>query len=276
MSLVVALDRPALDFSVGALPAVLLALFFTHSRGGILTLIVGAGTLIVLLRDRLWYLATLLIAAIFTMPAVLAVHSRPGTRQQLQLSAHRRPGAPRRRRHPAARDRGARCSASGACAGSSRGDSGGVRRALAISRDRRVLGGIGDRLPWSPVAIAARPLYGSTAWHKFTSTDLGNNSPGIAEASSRGRTQFWEVALEGFSEKPLTGHGAGTYQFTWDQLRPIPNCRTRRRTRSTCRRWMSSGSSALCWRWDGAGPALIGFTPGAPRAAASESSTRCF
>src|SRR6202000_534602 len=38
---------------------------------------------------------------------------------------------------------------------------------------------------------------------------------------SRGRTQFWEVALEGFDEKPVTGQGAGTYEFAWDQHRPI-------------------------------------------------------
>ena len=76
-----ALDEPPLAarrlrwISVGALPAVLLALYFTHSRGGILTLLVAAGTLIVLSRDRLWYLGTLLIAAVLTLPAVVAIHS---------------------------------------------------------------------------------------------------------------------------------------------------------------------------------------------------------
>ena len=66
----------ALDLGRRPAPA-LLALYFTHSRGGILTLLVAAGTLIVLSHDRLWYLATLLIAAILTMPAVLATHSYP-------------------------------------------------------------------------------------------------------------------------------------------------------------------------------------------------------
>lgn len=208
--------------AVGVLPAVLLALFFTHSRGGILTLVVGAGTLIVLSRDRLWYLATLLIAAIFTMPAVLAVHSRPELANNYNF--------------PPIVGQGLvvggilllGIAATLLCFWGlrrlERGDSGAIRRALAISRDRRVLGGIGIVILVA-IAIAAA-LYGNTAWHKFTSTDLGNNSAGIAEASSRGRTQFWEVALEGFSEKPLTGHGAGTYQFTWDQLRPIPMSNT--------------------------------------------------
>jgi O-antigen ligase len=208
--------------SVGCLPAVLMALYFTHSRGGILTLVVGAGTLIVLSRDRLWYLATLLIAVVFTLPAVLAVPSRtdlannynfpPIVGQGLAIGGILLLGTALtllcfwglRRLE--------------------RGDSGGVRRALELSRDRRVLGGIGIVILVA-LAIGAA-LYGGTAWHKFTSTDVGESSAGIASSSSRGRTQFWEVALEGFSEKPLTGHGAGTYGFTWDKLRPIAMANT--------------------------------------------------
>lgn len=203
-------------FSIGALPAVLLALYFTHSRGGILTLIVGLGTLIVLSRDRLWYLATLLVAAVLTLPAIAAIHSYPELSnnynfppivgQGLKAGAILLAGiavtvlaiwAMRRleKRNPAP-----------------------VRRALAISRDRRVLGGIAIA-GLIAVAIAAA-LYGGTAWEKFTSTDLKSPS-GLAEASSRGRTQYWEVALDAFGEKPITGQGAGTYQFAWDQHRTI-------------------------------------------------------
>jgi O-antigen ligase len=203
-------------FSIGALPAVLLALYFTHSRGGILTLMVGLGTLIVLSRDRLWYLATLLVAAVLTLPAIVAIHSYPELSnnynfppivgQGLKAGAILLAGtavtvlaiwAMRRleKRNPAP-----------------------VRRALAISRDRRVLGGIAIA-GLVAVAIAAA-LYGGTAWEKFTSTDLKSPS-GLAEASSRGRTQYWEVALDAFGEKPITGQGAGTYQFAWDQHRTI-------------------------------------------------------
>jgi len=45
--------------SVAAMPAVLLALYFTYSRGGLLTLVVAAACTIALSRDRLWMLATL-------------------------------------------------------------------------------------------------------------------------------------------------------------------------------------------------------------------------
>jgi O-antigen ligase len=205
--------------SVAALPAVLLALYFTHSRGGILTLLVAAGTLIVLSRDRLWYLATLVIAVLCTLPAVYAAHHY--TALSNNYSFHD---------FPVIVDEGLKagaillaCGAVAALAfwGLRRLEQGGspaVKRAVDVSRDHRVLGGIAI-VGLIAIAIAAA-IYGNTAWHKFTSTDLGTPS-GLAEASSRGRIQFWEVALEGFGEKPILGHGAGTYQFAWDQLRPI-------------------------------------------------------
>ena len=58
-----------------AMPAVLLALYFTFSRGGLLALVI-AGCLFVLSRDRLWLLATLAIGALGALPAVLAVQAR--------------------------------------------------------------------------------------------------------------------------------------------------------------------------------------------------------
>jgi O-antigen ligase len=203
-------------FSVGALPAVLLALYFTHSRGGVLTLIVGAGTLIVLSRDRLWYLATLLVAAVLTLPAIFAIHSYPELSNNYDF--------------PPIVGQGLKAGgilllgiavtmlAAWWMRRLEQGDSPAVKRAVGVSRDRRVLRGIA--IVGLVLVVIAGVLYGGTAWHKFTSSDLKAPS-GLAEASSRGRTQFWEVALEGFGEKPVLGHGAGTYQFSWDQLRPI-------------------------------------------------------
>jgi O-antigen ligase len=203
--------------AVGALPAVLLALYFTHSRGGLLTLLVGAGTLIVLSRDRLWFLATLLIAAVLTLPAVFATHSYPELSNNFNFPAIVGQGL---------KVGGILLAASAvmlltfwALRRLERGDSPPVKRALTISRDRRVLGGIA--IAALVLLLIAGILYGSTAWHKFTSSDLGTPS-GLTEASSHGRSQFWDVAIEGFDEKPILGHGAGTYQFAWDQLRTIP------------------------------------------------------
>jgi O-antigen ligase len=210
------LNRALRWFSVAALPAILLALYFTHSRGGVLTLIVGAGTLIVLSRDRLWYLATLLIAAVLTMPAVLATHSYSELSNNFDF--------------PPIVGQGLKVGVIVLLGGAvtalafwsmqrlERGGSPAVKRTLEISRDRRVLGGIA--IVGLVLVLVAGVLYGGTAWHKFTSSDLGTPT-GLTEASSRGRIQFWDVALEAFGEKPIVGHGAGTYQFAWDQLRTL-------------------------------------------------------
>jgi O-antigen ligase len=203
-------------FSVAALPAVFLALYFTESRGGVLTLIIGAGTLIVLSRDRLWYLATLVIAAVLTLPAVLATHSYTELANNYDF--------------PAIVGQGLKVGgilllgvavtllAFWWLRRLEAGSSPTVRRAVAVSRDRRVLRGIA--LVGLVVLIVAGIVYGGTAWNKFTSSDLGTPS-GLGEVSSHGRAQFWDVALEAFGEKPILGHGAGTYQFSWDQLRTL-------------------------------------------------------
>ncbi|HYP56060.1 MAG TPA: hypothetical protein VEQ41_07155, partial [Solirubrobacterales bacterium] len=62
--------------AVAFTPAVLLALYFTFSRGGLLALAVGAGCLLALSHDRLWLLATLGIGMLATLPALLAAQAR--------------------------------------------------------------------------------------------------------------------------------------------------------------------------------------------------------
>ena len=64
--------------AVASLPVLLLALYLTYSRGGLLALLVSAGCLIVLSHDRLWLLGT------------LALGSGRGA-----AGADRRPGPPR-------------------------------------------------------------------------------------------------------------------------------------------------------------------------------------
>src|SRR6476620_2157802 len=59
--------------SVAAIPAALLALYFTYSRGGLLAMLVACGCLIAVSRDRLWLLATLAIGVTRALPAVLSV-----------------------------------------------------------------------------------------------------------------------------------------------------------------------------------------------------------
>jgi O-antigen ligase len=206
--------------SVAAIPACLLALYFTYSRGGLLSLVVACGCLIALSRDRVWLLATLAIGAIGALPAVLAVQARHSLAENLGGQAAIDQGVTvlpvllagvalslllfaglrwEERRE-------------GALSG----------RVVAISRNPRVLKGIG--LAAVLLIAATVAAVGGRAWHQFSSPDIqfpDNPQEHFADLSGAGRHEFYKVAIEAFGEKPVLGHGAGTYQFSWDQLRTI-------------------------------------------------------
>jgi hypothetical protein len=208
--------------AVGSLPAVLLALYFTYSRGGVLALLVACGCLIALSHDRLWLLGTLAIGALGALPAVLAVQAReslannlPGettVHQGVVVLAILLAGTALTLLLFAGLRRIER-----------RADDGLTGRAVDLSRSPTVLRRIA--LVATLVAIAAAIAVGGRAWHKFSSPDLQfpTDSPAqhFGQFSDAGRNDFYRVALDAFGEKPLLGHGAGTYVFSWEKLRSI-------------------------------------------------------
>jgi O-antigen ligase len=206
--------------SVAAIPACLLALYFTYSRGGLLALIVASGCLIALSRDRLWMLATLAIGALGALPAVLAVQERDSLADNLAGQA--------------AVDQGVTVlfillggialslilftalrlleDREGPVTG----------WALKISRNPAVLKSVA--LLGAVLAIAAVVAVGGRAWDQFSSSDIQfpkDPKQHFADLSGAGRHDFWRVADDAFNEKPILGHGAGTYQFSWEQHRSI-------------------------------------------------------
>jgi hypothetical protein len=212
---------PALRWlAVAFLPAMLLTLYFTYSRGGVLALLVAGGCLVALSHDRLWMLGTLAIGVLGAAPAVLAVQARDsladnidnaaavdqgltvllillaGTALTLGLFALMRRLARRR----------------GALTG----------RAVAISRDPRALRAVAIGL--AVLALAAVAAVGGRAWDQFSSSDIEfPNQPQkhFGEASGGGRHDFYRVAVDAFEEEPVAGNGAGTYQFSWVKLRSL-------------------------------------------------------
>jgi hypothetical protein len=206
--------------TLASLPAVLLALYFTYSRGGLLSLLIAGGCLLILSRDRLWLLATLAVGVLGALPAVLAVQSRHDLAEGFPTEA--------------ASDQGLivlLILAAGTAvtmlvfAGLRRLErrGGGLTgRALELSRNPTVLKRIA--LAVAVVAIGAAVAVGGRAWDRFSSSDLQVSNPQerITDFSGAGRKEFWRVALDAFGEEPLVGHGAGTYRFSWDQLRRIP------------------------------------------------------
>jgi len=212
---------PALRWiAVGCLPAVLLTLYFTYSRGGVLALVVAAVCLIALSHDRLWMVATLAIGVIGALPAVLAVQARDSLADNIDNAA--------------AVDQGVTvllillagtALALGLFAGMRvlarrRGTLTG--RAVEISRDPRALRFAA--IAMAVLALGAAVAVGGRAWDQFSSSDIEfPNQPQkhFGEASGGGRHDFYRVAIDAFEEEPVAGHGAGTYQFSWVKLRSI-------------------------------------------------------
>jgi hypothetical protein len=205
--------------AVAALPALLLALYFTYSRGGLLALLVACGCLIALSHDRLWLLATLAIGAVGALPAVLAVQARRGLADNLAGQA--------------TVDQGltvllillaGTALALGLFAllrRLERSDNEVTGRALAISRDPKVLKRVA--LALAVLAIGAAVAVGGRAWDQFSDSELALTAPEhrFETLSGTGRDEFWRVSLDAFGEDPLLGKGAGAYRFAWTQEREI-------------------------------------------------------
>jgi O-antigen ligase len=206
--------------AVALLPAVLLAIYFTYSRGGLLALVVGCGCLLALSHDRLRLLATLGIGVLGALPAVLAVQARHSLADNLD--------------NHAAVDQGVTvllillagtALALLLFAGLRRleGRAGWTGRAVELSRNPAVLRGVAASL--AVLAIGAAVAVGGRAWDQFSSSDIQfpkNPEQHFSDLRGAGRHDFFRVAIDAFEEEPALGHGAGTYQFSWAQLRSIP------------------------------------------------------
>ncbi len=232
--------------SAGAIPAVLLALYFTYSRGGLLSLLVAVGALLVLSRDRLWLLGTFAAGLIGTLPAILYVQSTDALSNNLATQASVNQGVTALlillggialallaftalRRIEA---RGGRATG----------------RALELSRSPTVLKTIA--LVAAVAIVGVTIAVGGRAWHQFSSSDIqfpDQPEQHFGQLSGAGRYDFWRVAIDGFRDHPALGTGAGTYEFSWEQHRSIDMLRSMTPTPSTWRRSSSWGWSAAFW-----------------------------
>jgi tetratricopeptide (TPR) repeat protein len=207
--------------AVAALPAILLTLYLTYSRGGLLALVVACACLIALSHDRLWLLATLAIGAVGALPAVLAVQAHRSLAENLANQAAVDQGVTVLLLLVAGTALALALFAGLRWIERRGGEKTG--RMIELSRDPKVLKGIA--LAMALVAIGAAIAVGGRAWNQFSSPDLelpNNPQEHFGQLSGAGRAEFWRVAIDAFGEEPLAGHGAGTYQFSWDQLRNVP------------------------------------------------------
>ncbi|HEX2095837.1 MAG TPA: O-antigen ligase family protein [Solirubrobacterales bacterium] len=204
--------------AVATMPAALVGLYFTFSRGGLLALAIGVGCLLALSRDRLWLLATASLAALAAAPALLAAQARDalednavsqtaidqghevfwillaGTTLALALFALLR----------RVERRGGRFTG----------------RMIEVSRSPTLLKAVAAGL--AIIALVATLAVGGRAWDRFSSPDIQAPSEPVgnfSDLSGAGRYDFWRVSFDAFGEEPLAGVGAGSYEFAWERHR---------------------------------------------------------
>jgi O-antigen ligase len=207
--------------SVAAMPAVLLALYLTYSRGGLLSLLIAAGCLLALSHERLWMLGTLAIGAIGALPAVLAVQAHESLAQAYDNDATAGQGLTVLLILLAGT--GLALLLFAGLRQVERRQGGLTGRAIQASQNPVLLKRIA--IAAALVAIAAAIAVGGRAWNQFSSSDVqfpNNPQQHFGQLSGAGRHDFYRVAIDAFGEKPLLGHGAGTYEFSWEKLRSIP------------------------------------------------------
>lgn len=207
--------------AVALLPATLLALYFTYSRGGLLALAIAVGCTVVLSRDRLWLLGTFAIGAIGAMPGVLYVQAHGSIADSIDNQATVDQGV-------AALlillvGTGLALALFAALRGLERRGGRLIGRALELSRNPTTLRWIAGVA--AVVAIGAAIAVGGRAWNQFSSSEVEfPNDPAthFSQFSGAGRHDFYRVAIDAFEEKPVLGIGAGTYEFAWERRRSIP------------------------------------------------------
>jgi O-antigen ligase len=206
--------------AVAAMPAVLLALYFTYSRGGLLALVIAAGCTIALSRDRLWMLATLAIGAIGALPAVLAVQARRSLADNVANQASVDQGATVLLILLAGIALAVVLFA--ALRWIERREGQLTGRALELSRHPSVLKGVAAA--FAVISIGVAIAIGGRAWDQFSSSDIqfpDEPEQHFSQLTGAGRHDFWRVAIDTFGENPIAGSGAGTYEFAWEEHRSI-------------------------------------------------------
>jgi hypothetical protein len=197
-----------------ALPLPLFALYLTGSRGGILAAAVGVVALLALMPER----ASLALRAVIGGAGASA----------LIFLASREPDLLDALATPAAEAAGERLgiAALACCA---------LLALFAYGTDRRLAG---LRLP-SPrltIPVLAVVALGALAAgallldpgeqiERFTSsspTTEGDDIGALSRASGSGRSEYWESALDAFAREPVSGIGAGGFEWWWTRETKIP------------------------------------------------------
>jgi O-antigen ligase len=212
--------------AAGAMPLLAATLFFTFSRGSILAGGIGLGIYVCVARPK-----GLLSGAIATIPAtgvLLVAAYKASLLDTLDPTT------------PAAVAQGHRVAwiAAGcvlACMAlrllaalwlDPRLRRGGVLGQIPAKTRRVAFAGLGALALVAAIALGA-PHAVAHEWDGFiggapTKLAKGDLRSRLTDPSNDGRTELWQVALDGFDAAPTKGVGAGTYQTLWNSHRSRP------------------------------------------------------
>ncbi len=207
------LRMPVRAVATGAVPIVVLALYFTFSRGGLLAAAIALIAFICLTTRRFDKVLVSAIGIGGGLVLVLLARARPDVREGLI--------------NPAAHQQGDEmmwltllvCVLTGlATWGAIRLTAGRSRPDWSRLSRKQLLAGAGTAalvLIVSLLAIGA-PGKVSDGWASFKSTETpeqGSNR--LSAANGNGRYQLWSSGIKQFESAPITGQGAGTFEYWW-------------------------------------------------------------
>ena len=205
----------------GSIPLLGLCAFLTVSRGGTIAIALGLAVFVVLAADRLAVIAVALVAGGGSALLIAAANQRGAVRdgQRTALAAHQ--GNELIAISIAvAVGVGLLVAAVGLIERHTRRP-----RILRVSR-RRATAATAGIVVVALLAFAGAGGFGflSREWNQFktpyapASLSGGNALQRFQDVTGNGRYQYWQVAVHQGNAKPLTGTGAGTFEFTWAQL----------------------------------------------------------
>ena len=212
--------------AAGVMPLLAATLFFTFSRGSILAGVIGLAVYVCVARPK-----GLLSGAIATIPAtglLLVAAYKANLLDTLDPTT------------PSAVAQGHRLAwvAAGcvlACMAlrlvcshllDLRLRRGGALGKVPVKTKRAILGAAGALALVAALVLGA-PHAVAHDWNGFiggapTKLAKGDLRSRLTDPSNDGRTELWQVALNGFDAAPLKGSGAGTYQTLWNAHRSRP------------------------------------------------------
>jgi hypothetical protein len=199
--------------AAAALPAMMLTIFFTLSRGGIAAAIVALLIFIGLTSDRLPKILMLLVASAGGAILIAAVDSRDALQHGLLNAAARQQGSEMLWIALAV------CAVAGLLqAGlSSARVVDGRPRWTRISRRQSLIATVAAALVLLIAALAlGAPERVSHGWDEFKhGGGAGSGAGRLGSVAGQSRYQLWSAAVRENGTKPLTGTGSGSFEFWW-------------------------------------------------------------